>query len=159
MTFSASFSFHRTLSKLAVVPTQFSISIPNSHSEIRNLRKIFDEFANKNSLTENVRRDVQLALDELVTNIIDYGYNDNEEDAIEVGLNLSEDCLTLEIVDNASEYNLLEKEDPDITKSIDNKSIGGLGIFLVKQLMTDVKYERTDGKNRVTLIKELTQGD
>mgnify|MGYP002031499205 CR=1 FL=1 len=100
-----------------------------------------------------------MALDELVTNIIDYGYNDSVEHTIEFGFNLSEDCLTIEIVDDAAEYDILEKEDPDTTKSIDEKPIGGLGIFLVKHLMTDVKYKRTDGKNRVTLIKELTQGD
>ena len=141
------------------MPTQLSLSIPNNRPEIRNLRNIFDEFSQKNQIPENIRRDVQLALDELVTNIIDYGYNDSAEHTIEVGFNLSEDCLTIEIVDDAAEYDILEKEDPDTTKSIDEKPIGGLGIFLVKHLMTDVKYKRTDGKNRVTLIKELTQGD
>ena len=52
-----------------------------------------------------------------------------------------------------------EDEVGKLTKSIDEKPIGGLGILLVKHLMTDVKYERTNGKNRVTLIKELTQGE
>ncbi|MBH31571.1 MAG: ATP-binding protein [Candidatus Marinimicrobia bacterium] len=141
------------------MPTQLSLSIPNNRPEIRKLRNIFDEFSQKNQISENIRRDVQLALDELVTNIIDYGYNDSVEHTIEFGFNLSEDCLTIEIVDDAAEYDILEKEDPDTTKSIDEKPIGGLGIFLVKHLMTDVKYKRTDGKNRVTLIKELTQGD
>jgi anti-sigma regulatory factor (Ser/Thr protein kinase) len=100
-----------------------------------------------------------LALDELVTNIIDYGYGDGEEHTIEIDLDLNEDRLTIDIVDDAAEYDILDKDDPDITKSIDEKPIGGLGIFLVKHLMTDVKYERADGKNRVTLIKELTEGD
>ena len=159
MIFPATFSFHPTLSKLTIVSTQLSLSIPNSRPEISNLRNSFDEFAHKNRLLGNIRRDVHLALDELVTNIIDYGYSDNEEHTIEVEINLSEDYLTIEIVDDASEYDILGKEDPDITKSIDEKPIGGLGIFLVKHLMTDVKYERTNGKNRVTLIKELTQGE
>ncbi len=141
------------------MPTQLSLSIPNSRPEIRNLRKSFDDFAQENRLAGNIRRDVQLALDELVTNIIDYGYGDGEEHTIEIDLDLNEDRLTIDIVDDAAEYDILDKDDPDITKSIDEKPIGGLGIFLVKHLMTDVKYERADGKNRVTLIKELTEGD
>ena len=139
--------------------TQLTLNIVNDRTEIRSLRNSFDVFASENLLAGSVRRDVQLALDELVTNLIDYGYSDSEEHTIKVELNIDENRLTIEIEDDAEAYNILERDDPDISKSIEEKPIGGLGIYLVKQLMSDVKYERTDGKNRVTLIKKLTQGD
>lgn len=141
------------------MPTQLTLSIVNDRTEIRSLRNSFDVFASENLLAGSVRRDVQLALDELVTNLIDYGYSDTEEHTIEVELNIDENRLTIQIEDDAEAYNILERDDPDISKSIEDKPIGGLGIYLVKQLMSDVKYERTNGKNRVTLIKKLTQGD
>ena len=139
--------------------TQLTLNIVNDRTEIRSLRNSFDVFASENLLAGSVRRDVQLALDELVTNLIDYGYSDTEEHTNEVELNIDENRLTIQIEDDAEAYNILERDDPDISKSIEDKPIGGLGIYLVKQLMSDVKYERTNGKNRVTLIKKLTQGD
>lgn len=135
---------------------QLSISILNKHREIRNLRNNFDDFSQENNIPNNIRRDVQLTLDELITNIVDYGYGDDKDHVIEVGFSLNKTNLTIIIIDNAKTYNILDRDDPDTTQSIDKKPDGGLGVYLVKRLMTEVKYEHKDGKNRLTLIKELT---
>ncbi len=61
--------------------------------------------------------------------------------------------LTLSFADSGMEYNPLEKEDPDITLSAEEREIGGLGVFMVKQIMDEVTYRRTDGKNVLEMAK------
>ncbi|MDE6518721.1 MAG: ATP-binding protein, partial [Acetatifactor sp.] len=63
--------------------------------------------------------------------------------------------LILTFADSGFEYNPLEKEDPDITLSAEEREIGGLGIFMVKQIMDEVTYRRTDGKNVLELAKNV----
>lgn len=144
---------------MAVVPAQLSLMILNNRPEIRSLRNRFDSFAEQNDLPGSITRDVQLALDELLTNIVDYGYEDDKDHTIEVEFELTENSLSIRIIDDAKPYNIFDKADPDTSQSIDEKPVGGLGIYLVKRLMTEVKYEYRGGKNQVTLIKGLTHGD
>ena len=63
------------------------------------------------------------------------------------------------IIDDANPYNILDKENPDTSLSFEDKPIGGLGIYLVKHLMTNIDYDYRDGKNHLLLTKSLTKGD
>ena len=62
---------------------------------------------------------------------------------------------SLTFIDSGVPYNPLEKDDPDTTLSAEDRKIGGLGIFLVKKSMDDMRYESKDGKNILTLVKKL----
>lgn len=134
---------------------QLSVSILNKHSEIQKIREEFESFANKNQMANDVRRNTQIALDEIISNTIEYGYEKYSGDKIKVNFLIDQTNLVIEIIDNAKTYNILERNDPDISKSIEEKPIGGLGVHLVKSLMTEVKYDCINGKNHLTLIKQL----
>ena len=116
-------------------------------------------FAKDNELPAKVIHDVQLALDEVVTNIVEYGYDDDDKHFIDIKFILNEQSLKIIIIDDANPYNILDKENPDTSLSLDDKPIGGLGIYLVKHLMTNIDYDYRDGKNHLLLTKSLTEGD
>lgn len=99
---------------------------------------------------------INVAIDELFSNIVRYGYP-NEPGPVTVKFVERSDPKTVYIrfEDNGIPYNPLTKEDPDITLSAEERSIGGLGIFVVKKTMDDVKYKYEDGKNILTIKKLL----
>ena len=135
------------------------LQLSNNRSEIRNLSNRFDIFAKDNKLANKVIHDVQLALDEVVTNIVEYGYDDDDEHLIDIKFILNEQSLKIIIIDDAKPYNIFDKKDPDTSLSLDEKPIGGLGIYLVKRLMTNIDYDYRDGKNHLLLTKSFTEGD
>ena len=153
------FPFHPTLSKLSVMTAELSLQIINNRPEIRNLRNRFDSYAEDNEIPTKVIHDVQLALDEVVTNIVEYGYDDDDTHMIDVKFRFENRSLQINIIDDANPYNILDKEKPDISKSLDDKPIGGLGILLVKHLMTNIGYEYKDGMNHLSLTRLLTEGE
>ena len=78
---------------------------------------------------------------------------------IDLRFSLENQSLKIIIIDDANPYNILDKENPHTSQSLEDKPIGGLGIFLVKHLMTNIDYEYRDGKNHLSLTKSLTEGD
>ena len=99
---------------------------------------------------------VALAVEEIYVNIAHYAYNPDVGPAT-IRVEVHEEPLEVVItfMDKGKPYDPLAKEDPDITLSIEERDIGGLGIFLVKQTMDDVHYEYSDGSNILTIIKKL----
>ena len=134
---------------------QLSVSIRNKHSEIQKIWEEFESFAKENQMANDIRRNTQIALDEIISNTIEYGYEKYSDDKIKVNFLIDQTNLVIEIIDNAKHYNILERDDPDISKSIEEKPIGGLGVHLVKSLMNEKKYDCINGKNHLTLIKQL----
>lgn len=135
--------------------THNSVQIANQRSEIDIVRNFFDDYSKENKLTEKTVHDIQMALDELLTNIVNYGYEGTDEHKIDVHFGIDDGALKVEIVDDSKPYNILEREDPDISLSVEDKPIGGLGVFLIKKLMSHVDYYTEDGKNHLVIIKEL----
>ncbi len=139
--------------------TELSIQLSNNRPEIRNLRNRFDIFAKDNKIPKKAIHDVQLALDEIVTNTIEYGYEDDDKHLIDIKFTFNKESLKITIIDDANPYNILDKENPDTSLSLEDKPIGGLGIYLVKHLMTNIDYDYRDGKNHILLTKSLIEGD
>lgn len=99
---------------------------------------------------------IDIAIDELFSNIARYAYAPNVGEAT-VRVESSDDPLTVIItfIDKGVPYNPLEKEDPDTTLSADDRQIGGLGIYMVKKSMDDMRYEYKDGQNITSIVKRL----
>ncbi|MBQ6337449.1 MAG: ATP-binding protein [Ruminococcus sp.] len=99
---------------------------------------------------------IDVAVEELFVNIASYAY-DQEIGVVLVQAELLKDPLSVEItfIDNGKQYNPLAKPDPDITLSAKQRKKSGLGIFMVKNSMDDVSYEYKDGKNILTIKKNL----
>ncbi len=135
--------------------THKTVRITNHRDQIDTVRKFFDDYSKENKLTEKTVHDIQMALDELLTNIVNYGYEDTDEHQIDIHFGVNDDAVKVEIVDDSKPYNILEKDNPDISLSMEDKPIGGLGIFLIKKLMSNVDYYTEEGKNHLVMIKEL----
>ena len=135
--------------------TNKTVQITNQRDQVDTVRKFFDDYSKKNKLTEKTVHDIQMALDELLTNIVNYGYEDSDEHKIDVRFGINDDAVRVEIIDDSKPYNILEQENPDISLSVEDKPIGGLGIFLIKKLMSNVDYYTKEGKNHLVMTKEL----
>ena len=99
---------------------------------------------------------LELVTEEIFVNIVSYAYNDKKGTATVSG-NFSEDppALELKFIDEGIPYNPLAKEDPDANESLEERDIGGWGIFLVKKNVDDIAYEYKDGKNILTIRKKI----
>ena len=99
---------------------------------------------------------VDVAIDEIFSNIAHYAYNP-EIGSATVRVEVTEEPLAVVItfVDNGVPYDPLAKADPDITLSIEERGIGGLGIYMVKKTMDDVSYEYKDGQNILRIKKNI----
>ena len=99
---------------------------------------------------------IDVAIDELFGNIAHYAYGDATGDAT-VRFDFDEDTrmASITFVDSGVPFNPLAKADPDVSLSAEDRQIGGLGIFMTKQLMDDVVYEYEDGRNILTLKKRI----
>ncbi len=105
-------------------------------------------------LPQELNMPVNLALEEAVTNVMLYAYPGKSGQVL-VEADKSAKQVVFTISDTGIPFDPTQQDEPDITQSVEERSIGGLGIFLVRQIMDDVRYERKDNKNILTLTKKL----
>jgi len=98
---------------------------------------------------------IDLLVEEIVVNIVRYGGMAVESDFIDVGMDTVDDKIIIEISDNGLAFNPLEQEGPDLTAGLDERRPGGIGIFFVKQIAKEIRYERRDHKNYLRLCLDL----
>ena len=99
---------------------------------------------------------IDVAIDELFGNIAHYAYAPGTGEAtVRVGFDEAARLVSLTFIDSGVPYNPLEKEDPDVTLSAEERAGGGLGIFMVKKIMDGMAYERIDGRNVLTIQKRI----
>lgn len=91
-----------------------------------------------------------ICAEEIFVNIASYAYGEKTGTA-RIEETIRERCVTLCFLDEGRPYNPLEKEDPDTTLSVQEREVGGLGIFMVKNMMDTVEYEYKDGRNSLTM--------
>ncbi len=99
---------------------------------------------------------IDIAIDELFSNIAHYAYNPEVGPAT-VRVEVTQDPLAVVVtfIDNGKQYDPLAKEDPDVTLSAEERDIGGLGIYIVKKSMDDISYEYKDGQNILRIKKNI----
>lgn len=95
---------------------------------------------------------IRLSVEEVIENIVRYAY-DNGAGYLEVSTDIENNILFIRFTDAGKPFNPLDKPDPDISLSAEDRPIGGLGIFLCKQMMDDIYYEYTNGCNVLTMKK------
>lgn len=107
---------------------------------------------------EGLQFKIRLSIEETVENVVRYAYEDSVG-WMEVGTELDPEglMLTITLKDAGKPFNPLDKPDPDVTLSAEDREIGGLGIFLCKQLMDEVAYQYADGCNILTMKKNISQ--
>ena len=135
------------------------ISLSNDLREISAAAAKIDAFCESHTLAEQIAYAVNLAIDEILTNTISYGYDDEESHRIELVVRLEGDTLVVVIVDDSRAFDPSLLSQPDIEASIEERAVGGLGLFLVQQMMDGVAYQRREGCNVVTLTKNTVAGE
>ena len=141
--------------KYSVKDMEKSIVLANDISEIGRLNEFVEEIGQDFSLSPEVIFNLNLVLEEAVVNIINYAYPKEEHERIYLSAKLREGSIVLVLTDTGKEFDPTMAPEADITLSADEREIGGLGIFLIRQIMNEVKYERIEGKNVLTLEKKL----
>ena len=132
------------------------IKLNSTLSELDSLSEALTNFGRRHALASKVVHDLNLALEEILTNIISYGYTDNREHEIKVRLSVQRGEIKTEVADDGKPFNPLEVQEPDTTKPLEERIVGGLGIHLVRKLMDGLEYKRQGDKNLLT-IKKKTQ--
>lgn len=128
-------------------------------AKVENLQTVLDyieERLGNSGVSMKLTMKILVAAEEIYVNIAHYAYGEGIGD-VTIDLRISEENSQVEITfdDSGQEYNPLEKEDPDIGLSAAERQIGGLGIFMVKEMMSDVRYEYVNGHNRLTIVQNL----
>jgi sigma-B regulation protein RsbU (phosphoserine phosphatase) len=119
--------------------------------EIERVNSEFQEFALARDVPSGPVQKVCIVLDELLNNIISYGFDDDESHEISVDVAVYPDHLLIEVSDDGIPFNPFDRIGPDVTLSVEEREIGGLGVLLVTEMMDEYHYQRHKNKNSVTM--------
>jgi serine/threonine-protein kinase RsbW len=132
------------------------LSLVNQVSELEKLTGALEEVSERWGIPPKVLMHLNLALEELFTNVVFHGHPDGGEHDIHIEIGRNDHVLSVVVSDDAPAFNPLEHEDDSrVDKPLEERKIGGLGIHFVKTVMDSVDYARRDGKNIVTLTKRF----
>src|SRR5262245_20782651 len=129
------------------------IAIRNDLAELERLAGSVRDFCRDHGVDDEACHDILLAMDESVSNTIRHGYTDRDPHEIRVRVGLGDRELFLEVEDDARPFNPLEAPEPDTSRPVEERSLGGLGIHLVRRLMNSVEYRRKDGLNILRMTR------
>ena len=134
------------------------ISLANDLEEIAVVGARIDEFCESHDIPPQVAYAVNVSVDELLNNTISYGFTDEEPHTIELSLRLDDDAVVVQIVDDGQEFESSGVPEPDIEAALEDRAVGGLGLFIVHQMMDSVEFRREDGRNVVIIAKKTDGG-
>jgi len=129
------------------------VRLKNDLAEIRRLAVQVETFGNANGLSRDTIYDLQLIFEEILTNTIKYGYDDRDAHFIDIDMMAGADSMTFEITDDGRPFNPLATPDPDLETPLMERPIGGLGLYLVRQLTDSIAYTAKEGKNSLRFTK------
>jgi anti-sigma regulatory factor (Ser/Thr protein kinase) len=130
------------------------ITVPAQTGRLEEVLDFAGNAARDMGLAAKQLNNVNIAVEEVFVNISSYAYPSGEGE-VAICVSSEPGRLVIEFRDGGTPYDPLDKTDPDTTLSADEREIGGLGILMVKKLMDDVRYRYEDGKNILTLVKNL----
>ena len=134
---------------------QTQLVIDAELSEIEKVNRELDGFAKEHEVPGSIIQKLKIAIDELVNNIISYGFDESDDHSIEFSFICSGGQLVVEIIDEGVPFNVFDAAKPDTTLSIEEREIGGLGVLLVNELIDEVAYQRRNNTNVVRLTMNL----
>jgi len=113
-----------------------------------------EEFLSNNDIPMKVIMNINVAIDEIYSNICYYAYDKENVGNVKITTEIDDSFVILKFEDHGIKYNPLLKDDPDVTLSLEERQIGGLGIFMVKKMMDEINYEYINGRNVLTIKKK-----
>lgn len=130
------------------------LTVDATNENLQKVMKFVDAFLEENDCNLKTQTQIDLSVEEIFVNIANYAYGENTGKA-EISLDKNGDTVTIEFADSGTPYNPLEKDDPNITLSAEDRQLGGLGVFLVKKNMDSVSYKYENGQNILTMTKDI----
>ena len=127
----------------------------NDIQQIPQLADFIETIASEANLDQGLAMSLNLALEEAVTNVIEYAYPEGSDGLVDIEAVIREGQLDFIISDSGKPFDPTAKPEVDITAGVEERPIGGLGIHLVRHIMDSVSYKREDGKNYLTMIKKI----
>jgi len=135
--------------------TERHLILHNDIQQIPQLAEFIETIAEEIELDQGLAMSLNLALEEAVTNVILYAYPEGSDGLVDIEAILSKDKLRFIISDSGMEFDPTAAPEADVTLGVEDRPIGGLGIYLVRKIMDTVSYERADGKNILSMTKKL----
>jgi len=132
-----------------------TLVLQNEIPEISKLTLFIDELGEELGLSPELVFNLNLVLEEAVSNVILYAYPKGEHENISLTAKKTENQLLFVLTDTGKEFDPTLMPDADVNLAAEDRQIGGLGIFLIRQIMNRVEYQRIDGRNVLTLGKDL----
>ncbi len=131
--------------------------IVNQKEELERLNSMLADFGERENLPESLRFTLDLVMEELILNIITYGYEDDLEHEITISIKTTADNIEVEVVDDGRPFNpLADAPEADLHSDIKHRRVGGLGIHLVKEMMDTISYHREDDRNHMKLFRRMS---
>ena len=135
-----------------------TLTLKNDLSELARLAEVIEAHGEAHGWPAQWVLNLNISLDELITNIVSYGYRDSDEHEILVTVTDRSGSLVTVLEDDGMAFDpFTAAPEPDLDASVEERRIGGLGVYFVKTLMDEATYERLDNCNRITLTQRTSE--
>jgi serine/threonine-protein kinase RsbW len=136
------------------------LHVQNNTKYLNHVREMLSAQIRRTSLSRTDGNQVILAVDEAITNIMEHGYDQKNEGWIDIDVKASPEKLRVLIEDSGKQFNPNKMEDPDVLQHVEEGKKRGLGIFLMRQIMDEVRYRFKEGnRNEICLVKYVKGKD
>ena len=133
-------------------------TLVNTLAGIARAGDLVADVARTHGLSRDVASHMCVALDEVLSNIVKYGYADDAVHQISLRLSVADGMLIAEVEDDARPFDPLSVPAPNLDVPFGERRVGGLGVHFVRKLMSDVAYSRVGGRNRLVMKKRVESG-
>ena len=132
-----------------------ALKVETRLEELQRIAAAVDDLAERESWPPGMAVRVNLVIEEFGINVMNYGYDEGVH-TFDINLSYDDNLLTIEIIDGGKPFNPLEDApEPDTESSIEDRPIGGLGLFLVRTMTEDLQYRWEDSKNHSTMVMRI----
>jgi len=133
---------------------KYILTLKSDLTDLGKLQSFVEEIRKGLSVSKKCLFETNLALEEACSNVLSYGFNKHTDHFIKITISSAQGVLNIRVEDDGKPFNPLEAKEPDLQYDIENCEIGGLGIHLIKHVMGDIRYERYQDRNVLTMKKE-----
>ena len=133
------------------------LTLPCDVADVPRLAAFIDQICEEAGIGMSTAMEVNLAVEEAVVNVMSYAYPNGIKGAVDIDALVTDDELKFVISDKGTPFDPTQQAEVDTSLSAEERTIGGLGIHLIRQIMDTIHYEHTDDRNVLTLSKKLTK--
>ncbi len=144
-----------TMLAIHYTPAMATLTMNNDINELDRLEPFLNAFFEQNKINLSLLSKFDLALEEALANVIMYAYPEGEQGEVEISIEMKDGHIHTCIRDAGVPFNPLQQPEAELSDSVEERPIGGLGIYLIKEIMDKVEYQRKDGNNVLTMTMNI----